>query len=176
MTAKSSRSMILTLSCPDQPGIVSAVAGVLFQAGCNILDAQQFDDTETGNFFMRVVFERLESAKSEPEIAALIEELAQRLAMKFTLRPRSAAKRVMLLVSKFDHCLADLLYRWRTGELPMGISAIVSNHGREHLASTDVTDLPFYHLSITKQNKVEQETRIWELVQQTNTDLSLIHI
>jgi formyltetrahydrofolate deformylase len=167
------RSMILTLSCPDRPGIVAAVSNLLFEAGCNILDAQ-FDDTETGHFFMRVVFDRLEEAKSQAEIAASVADLAARLAMTFALRERSAKKRVMLLVSRFDHCLADLLYRWRIGELPMEVTAIVSNHGREHLASIDLGELPFYHLPVTKQTKMEQEARIWGLVQETNTDLVVL--
>ncbi|WP_418219723.1 formyltetrahydrofolate deformylase [Bradyrhizobium icense] len=166
--------MILVLSCPDRPGIVSAVSSRLFEAGCNILDAQQFDDTETGHFFMRVVFDRGERAKSEPEISASIAELAELLAMKFTLRQSCAKKRVMLLVSKFDHCLADLLYRWRIGELPMEVTAIISNHAREHLASTDLAELPFYHLPVTKQTKMEQESRIWELVQETHTDVVVL--
>ncbi|QQN65414.1 formyltetrahydrofolate deformylase [Bradyrhizobium diazoefficiens] len=170
----SNRSMILALSCPDRPGVVSAVSSRLFEAGCNILDAQQFDDGETGNFFMRVVFDRLEHAKSEPEIAAMIDGLAERLAMTFTLRPGSVKKRVMLLVSKFDHCLADLLYRWRIGELPMEVTAVVSNHAREHLASTDLAELSFHHLPVTRQTKMEQEARIWELVQKTNTDLVVL--
>ncbi|MBW5434048.1 formyltetrahydrofolate deformylase [Bradyrhizobium canariense] len=166
--------MILALSCPDRPGIVSAISAILFEAGCNILDAQQFDDTETSRFFMRVVFDRLEHAKSTAEIAAAIEELAQRLSMRFTLRQRTARKRVMLMVSKFDHCLADLLYRWRNGELPMDVTAIVSNHGREHLASSDLAKLPFHHFPVTKQTKMEQEDKIWELVQETNTDLVVL--
>ncbi|WGR97956.1 formyltetrahydrofolate deformylase [Bradyrhizobium sp. ISRA443] len=170
----SDRSMILALSCPDRPGIVSAVSSLLFDAGCNILDAQQFDDTETGRFFMRVVFDRLDQAKSKAEIAASLETLVTRFSMTFSLRERSTKKRVMLLVSKFDHCLADLLYRWRIGELPMDVTAIVSNHSREHLASTDLGELPFHHLPVTKQTKMEQEARIWELVQETNTDLVVL--
>ncbi|WP_458151501.1 formyltetrahydrofolate deformylase [Bradyrhizobium sp. UFLA05-109] len=123
---------------------------------------------------MRVVSDRLQQAKSESDIAASIRELAERLAMTFTLRQSSANKRVMLLVSKFDHCLADLLYRWRIGELPMEVTAIVSNHSRGDLTSTDFGELPFYHLPVTKQTKMEQETRIWELVQETNTDLVVL--
>lgn len=170
----SDRSIILALSCPDRAGIVSAVSSLLFEAGCNILDAQQFDDIETGRFFMRVVFDQLEEAKSQTEIGDLIKGLAERLAMTFTLRQSSAKKRVMLLVSKFDHCLADLLYRWRIGELPMEVAGVVSNHGREYLASTDLGELPFYHLPVTKHSKMEQEARIWELVQETNTDLVVL--
>jgi formyltetrahydrofolate deformylase len=168
------RAMILTLSCPDRPGIVSSVSSLLFEAGCNILDAQQFDDLETGRFFMRVVFDRLEGARSPAQIAAGLEELAARFGMNTSLRERGARKRVMLLVSKFDHCLADLLYRWRIGELPMDIAGIISNHGRGHLSSTDLGDLPFFHLPVTRQSKMEQEARIWELVQETRTDLVVL--
>ena len=168
------RTAILTLSCPDRPGIVAAVSTLLFEAGCNILDAQQFDDIETGRFFMRVVFDRLDENRSHASIAASVDDLARRFGMNFTLRERTTKKRVMLLVSKFDHCLSDLLYRWRIGELPMEISAIVSNHGREHIASTDLGDLPFHHLPVTRPTKMEQEAEIWRLVQETQTDLVVL--
>jgi formyltetrahydrofolate deformylase len=164
----------LTLSCPNRPGIVAAVSTLLFEAGCNILDAQQFDDTETGIFFMRVVFNRLDDSQPQAAITVSVGDLAKRFGMAFTLRERAEKRRVMLLVSKFDHCLADLLYRWRIGELPMEISAIVSNHAREHLSSTDIGDLPFYHLPVTRQSKMEQEAEIWRLVQETKTDLVVL--
>ncbi len=168
------RTATLTLSCPDRPGIVAAVSTLLFEAGCNILDAQQFDDIETGRFFMRVVFARLDESQSHAAIAASLDELGKRFAMAFTLRERGARKRVMLLVSKFDHCLTDLLYRWRIGELPMDIAAIVSNHGRESIASTDLGELPFHHLPVTRQTKMEQEAALWQLVQDTRTDLVVL--
>jgi formyltetrahydrofolate deformylase len=170
----SDRTAILTLSCPDRPGIVSAVSTLLFEAGCNILDAQQFDDIETGRFFMRVVFQRLDESISHDSIAVSVGDLAQRFGMSFTLRERATKKRVMLLVSKFDHCLTDLIYRWRIGELPMEISGIISNHGREHIASTDLGDLPFHHLPVTRQTRMEQEAEIWRLVQETQTDLVVL--
>lgn len=170
----SDRTAILTLSCPDRPGIVAAVSTLLFEAGCNILDAQQFDDVETGRFFMRVVFDRLDESRSHDAIKASVDELAQRFGMDVSLRERAAKKRVMLLVSKFDHCLTDLLYRWRIGELPMEVTAIVSNHGREHLSSTDLGDLPFHHMPVTRQTKMEQEAEIWRLVQETKTDLVVL--
>lgn len=168
------RTSILTLSCPDRPGIVAAVSTLLFEAGCNILDAQQFDDTETGRFFMRVVFQRLDGSQPHEAISTSVAALAQSFGMAFTLREQQARKRVMLLVSKFDHCLADLLYRWRIGELPMEISAIVSNHGREAIASTDIGELPFHHLPVTRQSKMEQEAEIWRLIQETGTDLVVL--
>ena len=168
------RTSILTLSCPNRPGIVAAVSALLFEAGCNILDAQQFDDTETGRFFMRVMFNRLEASQPHAAIASSVGELADRFAMTFTLREREAKKRVMLLVSKFDHCLVDLLYRWRIGELPMEITAIVSNHGRASIGSADLGDLPFHHLPVTRQSKMEQEAELWRLVQETRTDLVVL--
>ena len=166
--------MILALSCPDRPGIVAAVSTLLAEAGCNIRDAQQFDDLETGRFFMRVVFDRLEGARGAAEIQAQIGELAERFGMTFTLRDTAARKRVMLLVSKFDHCLADLIYRWRIGELPMEITGIVSNHARQHIASTDLGDLPFHHMPVDRQSKMEQEAELWRLVQETRTDLVVL--
>ncbi|MBD3845135.1 formyltetrahydrofolate deformylase [Bosea sp. OAE752] len=165
---------ILTLSCPNRPGIVAAVSTLLFEAGCNILDAQQFDDTETGRFFMRVVFNRLEGSQPHEAIAAAVDGLAERFAMQASLREVGRKKRVMLLVSKFDHCLADLLYRWRIGELPMEITGIVSNHAREHIASTDLGTLPFHHMPVTRQSKMEQEAEIWRLIQETKTDLVVL--
>ena len=168
------RTSVLTLSCPDRPGIVAAVSTLLFEAGCNILDAQQYDDIETGRFFMRVVFARLDGAQAQEAISAGIEALAQRFAMTINLSEQSRKKRVLLLVSKFDHCLADLLYRWRIGELPMEITGIVSNHERAAIASTDIGDLPFHHLPVTRQSKMEQEAEIWRIVQETKTDLVVL--
>jgi formyltetrahydrofolate deformylase len=165
---------ILALSCPDRPGIVAAVSTLLAEAGCNIRDAQQFDDLETGRFFMRVVFDRLEGARSATEIRGLFDELAARFKMSVSLRDATARKRVLLLVSKFDHCLADLIYRWRIGELPMEITAIVSNHAREHIASTDLGDLPFHHMPVNRQTKMEQEAELWRLIQDTQSDLVVL--
>lgn len=170
----SNAPLILALSCPDRPGIVAAVSTLLAEAGCNIRDAQQFDDIETGRFFMRVVFHRLDGARSVAEIRSLVDEMALRFTMTVSLRDATARKRVMLLVSKFDHCLADLIYRWRIGELAMDITGIVSNHGREHIASTDLGDLPFHHMPINRQTKMEQETELWHLIQETQTDFVVL--
>ncbi|MGO4407813.1 formyltetrahydrofolate deformylase [Bosea sp. RAF48] len=167
-------SSTLTLSCPNRPGIVAAVSTLLFEAGCNILDAQQFDDTESDRFFMRVVFNRLDGSQPHEAIAEALATLGQRFGMELSLHEASRRKRVMLLVSKFDHCLADLIYRWRIGELPMDITGVVSNHAREHIASTDLGDLPFHHLPVTRQTKMEQEAEIWRLIQETRTDLVVL--
>src|ERR1700756_2103742 len=162
---------VLTLSCPDRPGIVSAVSTFLAQNGQNILDAQQFDDVETGKFFMRVVFTAADLAVELSALQTGFAAIAQRFSMDWQMRDRAAKRRVMLLVSKSDHCLADILYRWRTGELAMIPTAIVSNHPRETYAGLDFGDIPFHYLPVTKETKSAQEAAIWDLVTKTDSDL-----
>ena len=165
---------VLTLACPDRPGIVAAVSTFLFEAGCNILDAQQFEDAETQRFFMRVLFNPVGEAADEARLSDGLGKIGERFAMDWHLRSRSDLRRVMILVSKFDHCLVDILYRWRIGELAMTPSAIVSNHPRESFASIDFGDIPFHHLPVTKATKLEQETAIWRLIQETGTDVVVL--
>ncbi|HYG25860.1 MAG TPA: formyltetrahydrofolate deformylase [Caulobacteraceae bacterium] len=164
--------MILTLSCPDQPGIVARVSAFLFERGCNILDAQQYDDQETGRFFMRVVVD-----PAGGDVAVLrgeFEALALSLSMDWTLRDPADRYRVMILASKFDHCLADLLYRWRIEELPMALTAVVSNHGPQTFEHVDLTGLPFHHLPVSKDIKLEQEAELWRLIRETKTDIVVL--
>jgi formyltetrahydrofolate deformylase len=163
-------SAVLTLSCPDKPGIVARVSTFLFEAGANIVDAQQFDDKETGKFFMRVVFEAADLTAIRDGFAAI----GKTFAMDWSLRDSAQRLKVMLLVSKFDHCLADLIYRWRIGELPMDIVAVVSNHGPESLPHVDLTGIAFHHLPVTKETKLEQESALWALVQQTGAELVVL--
>ena len=165
---------VLTLSCPDRPGIVSAVSTFLAQNGQNILDAQQFDDVETGKFFMRVVFTAADLAVELSALQTGFAAIAQRFAMDWQMRDRAAKRRVMLLASKSDHCLVDILYRWRTGELDMVPTAVVSNHPRETYAGIDFGDIPFHFLPATKENKPQQEAAIWKLVEDTGTDLVVL--
>ena len=162
---------VLTLSCADRPGIVAAVSTYLFEKGCNILDAQQFDDVATGLFFMRVTFE---AQAPQDDLRAGLEPIAARFAMNWILRDMANLKRVMILVSKFDHCLVDLLYRWRIGELPMEVSGIVSNHPRDAYSHIDFDGAPFHHLPVTKQTKLEQETQLWDHIRQTRTDVVVL--
>jgi formyltetrahydrofolate deformylase len=164
--------MILTLSCPDQRGIVAKVSAFLFERGCNILDAQQFDDQETGQFFMRVVFDA--DGADRDALRADFATVGTGLSMKWTLRDRADRYRVLILASKFDHCLADLVYRWRIGELPMDIAGIVSNHPIETYANVDLSGLPFHHLPVTKETKFEQEAELWKLIQETRTDIVVL--
>src|SRR5882757_8557211 len=162
---------VLTLSCPDRPGIVSAVSTFLAHNGQNILDAQQFDDVETKKFFMRVVFTAADLAVELSALQTGFTAIAERFGMDWQMRDRAARRRVMLLVSKSDHCLVDILYRWRTGELAMIPTAIISNHPRETYSSLDFADIPFYYLPVTREAKHAQETAVWDLVGKTATDL-----
>jgi formyltetrahydrofolate deformylase len=165
---------VLTLSCPDRPGIVSAVSTFLAHNGQNILDAQQFSDVEDNKFFMRVVFTAADLAVGLSALQTGFAAIAERFNMNWQMRDRAAWRRVMLLVSKFDHCLADILYRWRTGELAMIPTAIVSNHPRETYAGLDFGEIPFHHLPVTKETRREQEGKVWDLVGETKTDLVVL--
>src|SRR5271166_5481460 len=165
---------ILTLSCANRPGIVARVSAALFDGGFNILDAQQFDDTETGNFFMRVEFN---AATTGPDIEALhgaFKTIAGDLGMTWSMRPADQRKRVALMVSRFDHCLVDLLYRWRSGELPMEPVAIIANYPRETYAHIDFDDIPFHYLPITKETKMEQEAGAWEIIKSSKADIVVL--
>ena len=169
-----SANNILTLSCPNRPGIVAMVATMLYESGANILDAQQFDDTETGNFFMRVVFDAAKSRIDISKLRARLADLATTLSMEWALRSTQDLKRVFILVSRFDHCLVDLIYRWRNDELPMKIVGIGANYPRETYAHIDFEDIPFHYLPVTKQTKLEQETQIWDLVRNSKCDLVVL--
>jgi formyltetrahydrofolate deformylase len=167
-------SYILKLSCVDRPGIVSEVSGHLFAQGFNILDAQQFNDVETGHFFMRVVFGTADGAiPAEPPTNGF-RSIAEQLGMRWSLRRLGEKRRVLLLVSKFDHCLVDLLYRSRIGELPMRIAGIVSNHPRSEFLDSDFGEIPFFHLPVTRETKLEQEAELWECIQKMDVELVVL--
>ena len=161
------RQFVMTLSCPDRPGIVSAVSTFLAHNGQNILDAQQFNDIETRHFFMRVVFNAADLAVDLAALQTGFTAIADRFGMDWQMRERAARRRVMLLVSKSDHCLVDILYRWRTGELEMIPTAIVSNHPRETFANLDFGEIAFHHLPVTKETRREQEAAILDLFGRT---------
>ena len=164
----------LTLSCPNRPGIVAAVSKALFARGGDIFSAQQYDDVEHGLFFMRVLFTLPDGGDHYQPLQADFTAIAEELGLRWTMRDRTRRQRVMIMASKFDHCLADLLYRRRIGELPMDISAIVSNHPRDTYDGLDLSGLPFHHLPVTKETKADQETALWRLVGKTGTDLVVL--
>ncbi|ADL01440.1 formyltetrahydrofolate deformylase [Brevundimonas subvibrioides] len=165
---------VVTLSCDDQPGLVAKVAGLLFERGANIIEAQQFNDQDAGRFFMRVLFALDDDGIELPALKAAFTPLAESHAMTWSMRSTTERRKVLLLVSKFDHCLGDLLYRNRTGELPMDVVGIVSNHPREALLISLIGDAPFHHLPVTKETKSEQEARIKQIVEETGAELVVL--
>jgi formyltetrahydrofolate deformylase len=164
----------LTLSCPDRPGIVAASSAALFEAGANILEAHQFSDLESARFFMRVEFEVDDVRTPERALRDTLARIARTFDMEWRLRPRAAERRVMILVSKQDHCLADLLYRCRIGELPMNVVAVVSNHSRESHDAALLGPIPFHHLPVAADNKAAQEAEIRRIVSASAAELVVL--
>ena len=162
---------ILRLSCADRPGIVASVSGLLFELGGNILESQQFDDRETNRFFLRMVFDFDASVR---QFTDRFERVAALFSMSWTLRAVADRRRVLLLVSKQDHCLGDLLYRNRIGELPMDVVGIVSNHPREALNLTLIGDTPYHHLPIAKDDKPAQEAKIMRVLEESGAELVVL--
>ncbi len=174
MSSSLPQRFVLTLACANRPGIVAAVAGHLSNASLNILDAQQYDDTQTDRFFMRVVFDPVGGRVDLEELKTGFAPLAERFGMTWTLRDPTEPRRVMLLVSKFDHCLADLLYRWRIGELPFVPVGVIANHPAKSYSHVDLGDIPFHHLPVTRDTKLEQEAKVWDLIRESQADLVVL--
>ncbi len=156
----STARFILTFSCDDRPGIVAAVTAHIFACQGNVLESSQFNDRESGRFFMRMAFLL---AGSESDLRAGFDDLAATYGMALTLRAATERQRVLILVSKFDHCLVDLLYRRRIGELDMDIAGIVSNHPASAFG-LDLNGTPFHHLPVTPATKAAQEAEVAALV------------
>ncbi|MBA4767969.1 MAG: formyltetrahydrofolate deformylase [Porphyrobacter sp.] len=168
--------LVLTLACPDRPGITARVTGFLFERGCNILDAQQFNDRAANGgedrFFMRVVFDPDGSTAEglRADFAGLAGEFGMEWKMALEDRPR----RTIIMVSKFDHCLVDLLYRWRTGELAIDPVAIVSNHPREATIRVDIGEIPFHQIPVSPDTKPEAEAQLRALAAETDAELVVL--
>jgi formyltetrahydrofolate deformylase len=165
---------ILTFSCNDRPGIVAEVTGMLSQQKCNILESQQYNDTEDAQFFMRLVFDPLDGAPTLDGMKAIFAGIAKTHKMRWAMREAAAKRRVLLLVSKFDHCLGDLLYRVRIGELNMEVVGIVCNHPREALQVSMMGDIPFHQLPVTKETKPAQEAAIKVIADQSGAELVVL--
>ncbi len=172
---------ILTLSCPDTKGVVYAVSGLLYQAGCNILDSQQFGDLEgddaTGLFFMRVHFEAPPHLADAPTLERLFAHVRQQYAMDARFHAVGQRARVLLMVSQHGHCLNDLLFRWKSGQLPVDIPAIVSNHPT-FASLADSYGIPFHHLPLpagsTPEAKQAQERQVQALIDAERVDLVVL--
>ncbi|TAA43341.1 formyltetrahydrofolate deformylase [Pseudoxanthomonas winnipegensis] len=166
------RDHILTLSCPDRTGIVYRVSGLLFDAGCNILDAQQFGDADSGRFFLRVHFDRPEALEPET-LRARLAELGAAFDMDWQLHDAQARARLLVLVSKHGHCLNDLLFRAHSRQLKVDIAAVASNH--EDFAPLAASyDVPFHYLPVDAATRATQERAILDLVERERIDLVVL--
>ncbi|KUR80846.1 formyltetrahydrofolate deformylase [Novosphingobium sp. FSW06-99] len=164
---------LLTLSCRNQPGIVAAIATTIFNHGGNITEASQYDDAAANHFFMRLVF-AVDDGSDADAIGRDLGAIAERFAMTWQWRRRDALQKVLLLVSKFDHCLVDLLYRLKMGEIAMDVVGVVSNHPREALGDVNLGAIPFHHLPVTRDTKSAQEAQIRAIVTETGAELVVL--
>jgi formyltetrahydrofolate deformylase len=171
-TASSADQYVLILSCPDKQGIVHAVSSYLFMTCCNIEDSQQFGDHDTGLFFMRVHFSA-EAPVTVEKLRASFAAIGDSFRMDWQIHRAEDRMRVVLLVSKFGHCLNDLLFRARIGALPVDVAAVVSNHTdfRELVGSYDI---PFHHIPVTRDTKSQAEARLLEIVREEGVELVVL--
>ncbi|MFF7360573.1 formyltetrahydrofolate deformylase [Streptomyces sp. NPDC008125] len=167
-----SEQYVLILSCPDKQGIVHAVSSYLFMTGCNIEDSQQFGDHDTGLFFMRVHFSA-SSPVSLEKLRASFAAIGDSFHMEWQIHLASERMRVVLMVSKFGHCLNDLLFRSRIGALPVEIAAVVSNH-EDFAELVGSYGVPFRHIPVTRDTKAEAEAELLELVRAENVELVVL--
>ena len=162
----------LTVTCPSQRGIVAAIASYVAEQGCNITDSAQFDDADNGQFFMRMSA----TAAADIQLEKLHEGfagIAKPFGMAYQFHDQSAAMKVVIMVSRFGHCLNDLLYRVRIGALPIEIVAVISNH-MDYQKVVVNHDIPFHHIKVTPQNKVEAEARIMNVVEEAGAELIVL--
>lgn len=165
---------VLTLSCPDAPGVVFAVAEFLFRNDCTIVQSQQFEDPDTRMFFMRVQFGHVRGRRLAPQpLRRDFEAVASRHAMNWRLVGADERQRVLIMVSRYGHCLNDLLYRNSVGELDLDVAAVVSNHpdlGR----MADNYGVPFHHLPVTAETKPGAEEKLSDIVGTEKVDLVVL--
>ncbi|EHH03616.1 formyltetrahydrofolate deformylase [Agrobacterium tumefaciens CCNWGS0286] len=153
-------------------GIVAAISGFLADLGCNIIDSSQFDDLETGKFFMRVSFIS-EKEVTREEVALNFADVATKFGMEWMVHDGGKHMKVLLMVSRFGHCLNDLLYRWKIGALPIDIVGVVSNHFDYQKVVVN-HDIPFHHIKVTKENKPKAEAQLMDLVETSGTELVVL--
>lgn len=165
---------ILTIYCKDVRGIVAAVSGFLAQNYCFIIESAQFGDASTGQFFLRVEFSIEQGGQGVEKLReSFAEQVAEKFGMKWELADKSRKSRVLIMVSKFGHCLNDLLYRYQTGQLAIEVPAIISNHTDwQHVA--EWYNIPFFHLPVGVQNKAEQEEKIWQIIGDKQIDVVVL--
>jgi len=182
-TDSPAHEFVLSLDCPERPGIVHAVSGYLLEHGGDIHELRQFDDFGSGRFFMRIHFVSrpgddfpqvsADAATELERLRAAFAPLAAANEMRWSLRPLTEKRRVLVMVSKFGHCLNDLLYRSRMGELPIDIVAVVSNH-TDHQSLVEWHGIDFHHVPVTQDTKPAAEARLLELIDDYDVELVVL--
>ncbi|MDH6611728.1 formyltetrahydrofolate deformylase [Streptomyces sp. SAI-208] len=167
------REFVLTLSCPDRSGLVHAVTGFLVRHSGNIQESQQFDDRLQDRFFMRVHFDVSDPDTTLEDLRSGFAPVAEAYRITWQLRPAGTPTRTLIMVSKFGHCLNDLLFRQRTGALDIEVPAIVSNH-RDFAPLAESYGIPFHHVPVTPETKADAEARLLELVDRLDIDLVVL--
>ena len=166
------RTFVLTLSCPQRPGIVHAVTAFLFEHGCDIVEHQQFDDPIRGALFLRTEVAAVGDVAAAHLSAAFRAEVAEEFGMDYQLSDDSP-QRVLVMVSKMGHCLNDLIFRWRAGSLGADIVAVVSNH-EDLRPMAEAAGLPFHHVPVTPESRSQAEQRLLELVDEYRADVVVL--
>jgi formyltetrahydrofolate deformylase len=165
-------SFTLRVTCATTRGIVAAISGFLAHQDCNITDSAQFDDAETGRFFMRVSF-RSEGAANLDSLRQGFAAVAARFGMDWEISDDAVKKKVLIMVSRFGHCLNDLLYRWRIGALPIDIVGVVSNH-HDYQKLVVNHDIPFHMIRVTPENKPQAEAQQMALIEESGAELIVL--
>jgi len=165
-------NLCLTVTCAAYHGIVAAISTFLTKHGCNITDSSQYDDMGTEQFFMRVSF-RSENGVAQSDLEAEFAGLADTFDMNFHFHDQSVKMKVVIMVSRFGHCLNDLLYRVKIGALPVEIVAVISNH-MDYQKVVVNADLPFYCISVTKENKPDAKSAIMKVVEESGAELIIL--
>jgi formyltetrahydrofolate deformylase len=164
---------VLTLSCPDKPGIVYAVSSFLVQHSANIIASQQYGEPDGGLFFMRVHFSVPQPGRPTAELERDFTWVAEAFHMSWQLHGKSERIKTLLMVSQLGHCLNDLLFRWSAGSLPVDITGVVSNH-EVFRGLTESYKLPFHYIPVTKETKPAAEAQLMSIIDETNTELIVL--
>lgn len=169
------KKFTLLISCIDRPGIVATVSSFLYETGLNILESNQFGDLKTGRFFMRVAFTTADPADDvkKKELQDKFKDISEKFEMDWQLFDMNLNTPAIIMVSKFDHCLVDLLYRCRIGTLNMDIAAVISNHDTAR-ELVDREGIPFHHIPVTADTKQDAETQIRKIISETGAELVIL--
>ncbi|MDP0789911.1 formyltetrahydrofolate deformylase, partial [Klebsiella pneumoniae] len=166
------KNAVLSVTCPSIRGVTADIVSYLASKGCNIRDSAQFDDESTDRYFMRITF-RSEEGRSLAELEKEFEPVASKYSMQCRFFEEQSRLRVVLMVSRFGHCLNDLLFRWKIGALPIDIVGVISNH-TDFQALVESHAIPYHHIPVTKENKPDAEAAQMRVVRDTQAELIVL--